>query len=83
MSYYDSLEATYSGDVIRKDLLHERYALDPHIKLSIERNKHGVRNIVWNMLVTYVMNHHASILADMLFIAYRMGINDGRSKDLH
>lgn len=83
MSYYDSLEGKYIGEVIRKDMLHSRYASDPYMEISIERNKNGIRRIIFNLLVKHVVNNYAGILADMLFIAYRMGINDGRSKDLH
>lgn len=83
MSYYDSLEALYTGELIRKDLSHERYALDPYIVMRIERNRCGIRRIIWNMLVSHIMKHYKGILADMLFVAYRVGINDGRANDLH
>ena len=82
MKYYDSLEGTYSGEVIRKDLLHKRYASDPYMRASLVRNEHGIRRIIWNMLVTHITKHHSGLLADMLFVAYRIGINDGRANDL-
>ncbi len=73
---YNSQEAIYSGDLIRKDV--KKYSKDIFVKRMLDRNKsNGFRRFLWNVMTWYVEHRYNSVLADMLFTAYRVGYHDG------
>ena len=71
------LDAVYSDDLMRKEVREYREK-DRFINMVIDRyNKSLIKRNVWNLVVGYIECHHGSVLGDMLFVAYRMGIVDG------
>ena len=74
----DTVERIEKEMLYRKEVARD-YQMDSALKKVINRNrKNWFRRHLWNLLFWFVWHNRGSVLSDMLFAAYRMGINDTR-----
>lgn len=73
MDYLESIEAQA---VVRKKLS-KAYLADEQLAFVVKRNKRSfIRRNLWNFIHWFATRRPQGVVADMLFAAYRMGLED-------
>lgn len=72
----DYLESIETQQLVRKKLS-KTYLADDQLAFIIKRNKRSfIRRNLWNLIHWFATHRPQGVLADMLFAAYRMGLED-------